>query len=387
MRRFLAPRQRTGAPVALAGAIAGSLCAAFAAQPALASAGIGGPGIGDPGIGAPPGAAPAACSTPFDALRAPPALLAGCGIATYPLQRVPELLSAGGGRTYSYDVAGSAVTDLVPPTSFDPLTAPAPERLRYGIPGPPAGAAGRAGWQRRMAKLHFVDPPPYLVELPAHSASSTPDYSDHWAGYVAYGGPFRKASSTWEEPSLGHSRCRSTSLTIWTGIGGYASDSLAQDGTAEDTPEIAQDQAWWELTPAGMVPVPLRASPGGQFTADVTYLGNGRFAFFMENDRTGAAWAAVEKSENGVSQNTAESIVERPCLSACTTTNAVYAHLSNFHQLVFSSSTVDGTAVGLFTNYQERMSVTGAPYGKGLAYPSPLSPNSDSFSVQQRSCS
>ncbi len=214
-----------------------------------------------------------------------------------------------------------------------------------------------------------------------------PDFSEHWAGYVAYGGPFKRTVSTWVEPSLRPSRCRSTALTIWAGIGGYAAPELAQDGTAENTPEIGQNQAWWELTPAGMVPVPLYATVGAQFTANVTYIGEGRFTFFMENDHTGAAWSQVEQSTNGASLSTAEAIVERPCLARCTADNARYANLSNFGRTQFTESTVDGVPIQALSTYAENMSDTGVAYGHDMARPGPLRAGRSGFSVTQRSCS
>lgn len=335
---------------------------------------------------APAGAAPTAtsrppaCSAPFDVLTSPASLLAECGVKVFPERPGPS-----GAPTYR--LGGATVSYNAPPAGFD-ATAAAPGRLAlYGIPpAPPAGAALLL-WRQRMAKLHFVAAPRFLAEVTAHAASSMPDFSDHWAGYVAYGGPFRRTVSTWVEPRLRPSRCRLTALTIWAGIGGYATPQLAQDGTAENTPEIGQNQAWWELTPAGMVPVPLYATVGAQFTANVTYIGQGRFAFFMENDRTGAAWSQVEQSTNGVSLSTAEAIVERPCLANCAGDNARYANLSNFGRTEFTEATVDGAPIQALSTYAENMSDNGVAYGHNLARPGPLRAGSSGFSVTQRSCS
>jgi hypothetical protein len=330
-----------------------------------------------------------ACRQSFDPLAAPPALLHRCGLPTYPARAQPvlALAVAGASGTYSYDLAGSRLTYRLPPRNFEPLHAPRAQLSEYGVPAPPAGGPALADWRHQMAILHFVPAPAFMVQVPAHASSSVPDFSDHWAGYVAYGGPFTRAAGTWVEPVLYRSHCRTSSLTVWAGIGGYASASLAQDGTAENTPQIGQNQAWWELTPAGMVPVPLYATVGAPFTAEVRYLGQGRFSFFMENDKTGAAWSAVEKSGNRASLGTAEDIVERPCLSGCTGDNATYANLSNFRDLLFKSARVDGTALGRISNYAESMSDAGVPYGPDLAQPGPFTGSWSSFDVRQRSCS
>lgn len=307
-------------------------------------------------------------------------LLAECGAKVF-----PELTGATGAPTYR--LGGVTVTYNAPPVGFDATTA-APGRLAlYGVPPPPGPGPARLLWLRRVSRLHFVAAPRFLAEIPVHAASSMPDFSDHWAGYVAYGGPFKRTVSTWVEPRLRPSRCRSTALTIWAGIGGYATAELAQDGTAENTPEIGQNQAWWELTPAGMVPVPLYATVGAQFTANVTYIGGDRFAFFMENDRTGAAWSQVEQSTNGANLSTAEAIVERPCLSNCTGDNARYANLSNFGRTEFTETSVDGVPLQALSTYAENMSDTGVAYGHDMARPGPLRAGSPGFSVTQRSCS
>jgi hypothetical protein len=374
------------------------------------------------GVGS--GSTAAACSASFDVFSASRSLLSRCGIVAYPAQRTGA--TSGGGRTYSYDVAGVVVTYDAPPPSFDPLTASSGLLASYGIPGPPAGAASRAAWTLQMKKLHFVSPPPFLVALSSQATTTTspegpgttspgapsttspgapsttspgapsttspgapsitPDYSDHWAGYVAYGGSFRKVSSTWIQPSLGPTRCHPNSLTIWAGLGGYESAALAQDGTAENTPAIADNQAWWELTPRGMVPVPLYATVGSAFTAAVTYLGGAKFAFFMENDRTGAAWSQTETSSGGADLTTAESIAERPCLARCYGDHATYANLSNFGTVVFKASFADGKPIGSYATYQENMDDTGAPFGHDLAHPGSLSAHSTSFIVKQQSC-
>jgi hypothetical protein len=387
-----------GLPVAPVSPLTASAAAIFAGRPGYAGSRTGGVAVAalgprsqSTGFSLGPGLAPGplsvpsdACSASFDVFNVPPSVLNRCRIATYPAQRIAAL--GGGERTYSYDVAGVEVTYTVPPSSFDPLKAPDALLAHYGVPARPASAAALATWTQHMAKLHFVSPPPFLVALSSQASSTTPDYSDHWAGYVAYGGPFRKISSTWVQPSLGPSRCHPNSLTIWAGLGGYESASLAQDGTAENTPAIANNQAWWELTPKGMVPVPLYATVGSAFTADVTYLGGDKFAFFMENDRTGAAWSQAETTSGRADLTTAESIAERPCLAHCYGEHSTYANLSNFGTVVFKASLADGKPIGSFATYQENMDDTGAPFGHELADPGALSANSTAFTVKQQSC-
>lgn len=221
------------------------------------------------------------------------------------------------------------------------------------------------------------------AEVPA--PASTPDYSDHWAGYVASNGPYRTVSATWSQPVLRPHRCRRGALTVWTGLGGYGSSYLAQDGTSLGTPGLRPDQAWWDITPGGMVPVPLEATPGERFTSRVDYLGHGRVYFFMKNDSTGRWWGHTELA-GGVDLTTAEAIAERPCLKRCEGRQPQYATLAGFDQVDFSDAQVDGKAIGTYPTYSEHMAGAPSPFALVLANPSPLGADLMSFSVEQDGC-
>jgi Peptidase A4 family len=306
------------------------------------------------------------------------------GREVFPLAGQAEV--RGGGREYRYDVAGHTVTYTTPPASFDPLTAPSRQLARYGIPSEPKGGTARAAWRSDMARLHFVKAPPYLAMVAAHAGEAIPDYSDHWAGYVAFTGPYRRAAASWSQPVVKTSLCRSGALTLWAGLGGYAAISLAQAGTSVGTPGVGRGQAWWEITPAGMVPVPLYASAGGKFTAEVRYVGHDRFAFFMENDVTGASWSQTESGGRPPDLTTAEVIAERPCLDKCNGDEPTYARLPDFGSVDFRSSSVDGAALGTYSTYAENMTTTPSSFGAPLAQPGPFSSHKASFTVKQDRC-
>lgn len=305
--------------------------------------------------------------------------LAGAGDTT--------ALAGAYGGTFVYRLPHAVAVYTPAPAGFDPLTASPAQLARYNIPAAPRSGPGLAQWRSAMAELHFVAAPRTLSVLPAHAASSVPDYSDHWAGYVDYGGPYQRVSTTWSEPSFARDRCRAGALTLWAGIGGYGTAYLAQDGTSVGTPGLHRNQAWWEITPAGMVPVPLYATEGSAFTADVSYLGHGRFSFFMENDATGAAWSGSESAGGDVDLSTAEVIAERPCLNQCSGTEARYAELGSFHQVKFLTSLVNGKPIGAFPNYLENMTAAASYDGRQLAQPSRLEGNAMTFTVRQASCS
>jgi hypothetical protein len=110
--------------------------------------------------------------------------------------------------------------------------------------------------------------------------------STNWGGYVvadaatidgdttsAATSTFTSVTGTWKQPKVS---CRAGSATysaFWVGLGGFASDSAAleQIGTSADCPLSGRPRysAWYELVPAGPVPLRLTIAPGDTVTASV----------------------------------------------------------------------------------------------------------------------
>src|SRR3974390_418463 len=100
--------------------------------------------------------------------------------------------------------------------------------------------------------------------------------SDNWAGYAAYGTPFRSVSGSWVQPSA---QCfgrplSSTEAAFWVGLGGNAASStkVEQIGTEADCdPNGKPDYyAWYELWPADGHVLELDVLPGDLIRARVT---------------------------------------------------------------------------------------------------------------------
>ena len=231
---------------------------------------------------------------------------------------------------------------------------------------------------------------PLLPPTASVSGRSFPDDSDHWAGYVAYQGPYRQVSATWAQPAAttpSAGPCRHGALTLWAGLGGYSSGSLAQAGTSFGTPGVGNGQAWWELSPAAMMPVPLYVRPGHKVSVQVSYAGGGRFDFTIKDLTTGASWSHREGSSAPPDLSTAEVIAERPCLAHCGAPSAAYAPLARFKQVTFAAARADGRPLGDVSSYQEQMYTQALPTGSPLAAPSPFSASGTGFSVRQSGCS
>ena len=81
----------------------------------------------------------------------------------------------GGETEYDYHI-GAGQQDKVrhPPKSFHPATATSEQLKTYGIPeAPPASnTAAHNQWRNVLAKMHFVSPPSYLVEVPTRAGIS-----------------------------------------------------------------------------------------------------------------------------------------------------------------------------------------------------------------------
>lgn len=92
---------------------------------------------------------------------------------------------------------------------------------------------------------------------PAGAASSAPQISGNWAGYVASGSNITSVTGTWTVPKAG-SLPPGVSST-WVGIGGFNSSDLIQAGTQQISSPLDQVfaggayAAWYEMLPANPV--------------------------------------------------------------------------------------------------------------------------------------
>jgi hypothetical protein len=104
------------------------------------------------------------------------------------------------------------------------------------------------------------------------TARAASDVSTNWSGFAVSGNTFSAVSGSWVQHA---STCTAgtTSAAFWVGLGGNsgASSGLEQIGTSSDcsaagTPSYS---AWYELVPAGSVPIKLKISAGNKLWASV----------------------------------------------------------------------------------------------------------------------
>jgi hypothetical protein len=168
--------------------------------------------------------------------------------------------------------------------------------------------------------------------------------SSNWSGYADLDATFDAVSASWAVPTLSCSGQTSSYSAQWTGIDGYSSDTVEQDGTEADCIDGSPSyDAWYEmygdsavdsgyeveLNPAtGYYPV----SPGDTITASVTVSGSSWTLFLADVTH----WTySTTISFSGAAESSAEWVVERPeiCSFGCSLTS-----LADFGSVTFSKA-------------------------------------------------
>src|ERR1700683_41722 len=255
----------------LAGAGLGALVLASIAAPAVArpSAGSG-------------TAVPAACSVIANPYSQPKSLLRTCGYQVYPLRRV--IGNTDGSRTYVYQVAGHAVTSVMPPRGFDALKASNAELRRYGLPTRSMIGAGK--WRQLMSHLSIPAPRPFLLSY-ANGPRFTFSCHTCWAGYQAdKHSDYYEALGSFNEPSVHKSSCPSPQLEgVWVGLGDDKS-TIGQTGTSDGTG--VDHLSFFEVIGPGFNGKPIfagRVKVGDSITAYATYpSGEGAYTFTVRSE-------------------------------------------------------------------------------------------------------
>jgi hypothetical protein len=326
----------------------------------------------------------AGCDKPYDPYAQSASTLATCGVKTFPLKS--KTLTSDRGTAYNYDVNGKAVSFKVPPPGFNPRTASADELALYGIPRRPSPLDPKATkWDAAVSKLSFVKPPPFLAAVPVKA--QTQDENDQWSGYENLAGGedlFYDSTGVWVEPTVQQpNTCPNNSAVFWVGIGGFYTSDLAQNGTALNTPGVAQHQAWKEILPEPIFPVPLFATGGQSFKAETRWLGPGigpgEFQFNWWNQYTGQM-LSMDSAAPVVDDHSSEFIAERPSVGG------VPRSLTNFGQINWSSALSNGLAIQNFPWAADTM--VNFANGNVLAHPTTIPPgNNGAFTDTWKNCS
>ncbi len=231
----------------------------------------------------------------------------------------------------------------VAPASLNPTSASAAMLASLGIPERPTDTVGAALWDSIYGHpLHFAVPPPTIVA--DTGVSSGNKQSSNWSGYEENSGTYTYALSGWVEPTDGYTSCNPNSAVFWVGTGGDGNSHLHQAGTGQNTPGLAQDQAWSELLPeqASLIPQALYTAPGDQFDSIIhDHTNNNTTDVWMEDITTGQV-VSFTSNVSGFGTGTAEQIAERP------TVNGSLPGFTNFQSINFDGNYVDS---GYIHNY------------------------------------
>jgi hypothetical protein len=319
---------------------------------------------------------PAVCSTSFDPYTVSPETRQACRIESFPMQ--DRITHQDGSIEYTYIVEGDHVNFLLPPIDFDPAKASPSELSRYGIPPEPpmSDEVGHAAWEYMIHNLHPVTPPHELVQIPMQATSV--EFSDSWSGYVDHG-HFVTAEGNYTEPSDHGTYCPGNAAVFWTGIGGWNSGELAQDGTGINLQGLGQHQAWYEILPDTLTPLNFYATENQQFKAGVNRVDD-RFSFYFYNYATGQGMQFTVTT-NRYDDSTAEYIAERPVVVP-NEGQPYYTPLTNFGHFFQNSAKSNG-------NPQQDVSNTAVTMYDGsrtYAVPTGINNSMGGFAISWKNC-
>lgn len=268
------------------------------------------------------------CSQPFNPYLVSSTTLQNCGVRTFARQQITAL--PDGGKEYVYNVYGDKVVYRIPPAGFDPRSASDDTLRFYGLPPRPSSADALQAWAANMGQIHFVVPPQALASAPFSGAASSAatvtgtDKTANWSGYIDKGSTkFSNADGIFNQPYSGNSTqsCTDEAEVTWSGLGGYGTKSLAQDGTAMQTPGVGEYQGWIEVLPdqPSVVAQPISARPGYAFEAATQWsgpqlYGTPYYTFYME-DYYSRNVIVPQVYTNTYDGSTAEFVQERPTVN------------------------------------------------------------------------
>jgi hypothetical protein len=166
--------------------------------------------------------------------------------------------------------------------------------------------------------------------------------SQNWSGYAVSGGTYTSVSSSWTEPTGTCGSGAAQYSSFWVGLDGYSSTTVEQTGSEVDcSGGTPQYYSWYEMYPAYPVNFSNTVQPGDHFTGSVTYSGTNTFTLKLADTTEG--WShTVTSTLAGAARASAEVVIEAPC---CTSSGGILP-LADFGTASFTSSLVDGTAIG-----------------------------------------
>jgi hypothetical protein len=197
-------------------------------------------------------------------------------------------------------------------------------------------------------------------------------YSYNWGGYAVNStkSTFKVSDvkGSWTVPTFTGSMCDANQwwdASFWVGIDGFTSSTVEQIGTAIDCYEgTLYYTAWYEMYPAGSVTISYPIYAGDAMSAEVNFLGSGKFKLSISDTTAGHTWSfSITKVLSSAKRSSAEWIAE----SAFGEIGEL--PLANFGTVYFTSDTaVTTTHTGVIGSFPAAQiaDITAVCYPSGL---------------------
>ena len=177
------------------------------------------------------------------------------------------------------------------------------------------------------------------MTAPNHKISHSS--SLNWSGYSAINGRYTSVSASWKQPTASCTS-QTTYSSFWVGLDGDGSNTVEQTGTSADcSGGSPRYYAWYEMYPKFPVNLSLAIRPGDSISGSVTTDGSGHFTLHLHNNTTGGNFQTTQTLKRARLAS-AEAIAEAPSGSGGV------LPLTNFGTVSFSSTMVNGQAIGNF---------------------------------------
>jgi hypothetical protein len=236
--------------------------------------------------------------------------------AVTPLQPISVTPLPGGGRAYAFSMPdGSTATFPVPPAGFDPLHASDAQLAEYGFqPRPAADSVAYASWAESMASYRSTPVPVIAlgptISAPHRQTTSGGFIQSNWGGWIANWGAgtthYVATEMDFTEPTASSTTCSGASMATWTGLGGYNTSKLVQDGVEIPTNGLSLCSskasgycAWYEYLNASTNHGPTIMSQVTIHSGDNMHLYSvyssslGRINFYVADNTTGTSQSVI----------------------------------------------------------------------------------------------
>jgi hypothetical protein len=233
-----------------------------------------------------------------------------------PLQPISVNLLPDGGRAYVYSMPdGSTATFPVPPARFDPLHAFDAQLAEYGFqPRPATDSVAYASWADSMASYRSTPVPDIAlgptISGPRRQTTSGGFIQSNWGGWIANWGSgtthYVATEMDFTEPSVSSTTCSGASAAAWTGLGGFNTSKLVQDGVEVPTSGLSLCSskasgycAWYEYLNATTNHGPTIMSNVTIHSGDNMHLYSvyssslGRINFYVADNTTGTSQSVI----------------------------------------------------------------------------------------------